>query len=60
MWSLTNDPLKEPDALVEIPPEWSWKLFSKNVRPREVLGHIHITGDEALGKKVLDMVSVMA
>ncbi|MEP2512228.1 MAG: maleylpyruvate isomerase N-terminal domain-containing protein [Reichenbachiella sp.] len=59
-WLLTSGGEKTPDATVEIPAEISWKLFSKSLRPSEIRKQIKITGDEALGEKVLEMVSVMA
>jgi hypothetical protein len=45
---------------VEIPAEIAWKLFSKNVRPDEMLDQVRIAGNIALGRHVLEMVSVMA
>ena len=59
-WLLTSHPKQEPAASVEIPIEISWKLFSKSLRPDDVTKQITIKGDKRLGRKVLDMVSVMA
>ncbi len=59
-WLLTSNPKQEPAASVEIPIEISWKLFSKSLRPDDVSKQITIEGDKRLGRKVLDMVSVMA
>jgi hypothetical protein len=49
-----------PAATITIPPDISWKLFSKSIRPDEVLPYIQATGDLVLGERALHMVSVMA
>ncbi|MEO9965752.1 MAG: maleylpyruvate isomerase N-terminal domain-containing protein [Reichenbachiella sp.] len=59
-WSLVSGHQIVPDVQVEIPVDISWKLFSKSLRPSEVLEKIIINGNRTLGKKVLEMVSVMA
>jgi len=41
-------------------PDTSWKLFSKSLRPEQLIGKVKIKGDMELGKVVLSMVSVMA
>jgi len=38
----------------------AWKLFSKSIRKVDVKEGIKINGDEFLGEKILEMVSVMA
>ncbi len=59
-WVLVPDTKEEPITIVEIPAPLSWKLFSKSVRPAEVKDQVTISGDQQLGNKVLEMVSVMA
>lgn len=59
-WQFAKSTADEISASVTIPQEVSWKLFSKSLRPAEVISKITITGDQKLGKKVLEMVSVMA
>ncbi len=59
-WQLTKEVDFEPDAIVEIPIDISWKLFSKSLRPADVIDDVKISGNELLGKSVLQMVSVMA
>lgn len=59
-WKLVDKTDKSPDAIVTIPFDISWKLFSKSLRPEEVLNNINILGNEKLGTQVLEMVSVMA
>jgi uncharacterized protein (TIGR03083 family) len=38
----------------------AWKLFSKSVRKENIKGSFEIRGNEKLGERVLEMVSVMA
>jgi uncharacterized protein (TIGR03083 family) len=45
---------------VIIDPDMAWKLFSKSVRPADVETSVRIMGNQRLGQKVLEMVSVMA
>lgn len=60
-WELVTDPApKAFAATVEIPASISWKLFSKSVRPNDILDQVTISGDSTLGLQVLNMVSVMA
>jgi len=47
-------------ATVSIPPQIAWKLFSKSIRPGEIINHIEINGDSDLAMQVLNMVAVMA
>jgi len=60
IWQLSKTVPGEVSASVTIPPEISWKLFSKSLRPAEAISQVTISGDEKLGRKVLDMISVMA
>ncbi len=59
-WKLQTERESMPTAYVEIPIDLSWVLFSKSIRPHEVMDQIQMHGDTALARKVLDMVSVMA
>lgn len=59
-WELVQSLSDKPTASVTIPPQISWKLFSKSLRPAEVIDQIKISGDTRLGNQVLQMVSVMA
>jgi len=47
-------------ARVTIPSEKAWKIFTLGIRGRDALGCAEISGDRALGEKVLGMVSVIA
>ena len=59
-WLLTKEEVHRIDAQVTMAPETAWKLFSKSWRPQDILDRVEILGDQYLGMKVLDMVSVMA
>lgn len=59
-WELTTFHPEIPSAAVSLDPDTSWKLFSKSVRPDEVMDTIQLSGDADLGHTVLTMVSVMA
>lgn len=59
-WELITPMTKEAHAEVIIPPQIAWKLFSKSVRPQEVLDNVQLFGQKELALRVLDMVSVMA
>jgi hypothetical protein len=62
-WAQTSDPHRSAAATVAMDQDMAWKLVTKR-RSREASRRqfpaIRITGDEALGLHVLDMVSVMA
>ena len=60
-WTLLkNIALNDFAATVSIPPEISWKLFSKSIRPDEIGDKVIMLGDVKLAGQVLKMVSVMA
>jgi hypothetical protein len=59
-WKLVNNGDEKITAETIIDSDIAWKLFSKSIRKEEVKEGITINGDEFLGEKVLDMVSVMA
>lgn len=59
-WTLAENPGNQLSVSVSIPAELSWKLFTKSLKPNQVIDRITIKGDRRLGEKVLEMVSVMA
>ncbi len=59
-WQLIDKATSNPAAYVSIPIELSWVLFSKSIRPKQIIHQIDIKGDKDLGYRVLEMVSVMA
>ena len=59
-WALRKTTTMPPTAVIAIPPETAWKLFSKGITPEEAGNHIQISGDKKLAAVALQMVSVMA
>ena len=46
-------------ATVELDPSDSWKLLTKGLSKTEAEKRVRISGDQMLGKKALDMISIM-
>jgi uncharacterized protein (TIGR03083 family) len=59
-WVLSKGMTANPTTQVIIDPDTAWKLFSKSIRPENVMDVVKINGDKDLGEKTLGMVSVMA
>jgi hypothetical protein len=57
------DSPRPPTAIVTMDQDTAWKLVTKRRSPeaiRQQFPDVRVSGDEALGLHVLDMVSVMA
>jgi uncharacterized protein (TIGR03083 family) len=59
-WSLFDSFTLEPSATVRMDGDTAWRLFTKGLTKPEALARTKITGDQALGEKVLDTVSIIA
>ncbi len=59
-WQLEAETESMPTASITVPVDVSWPLFTKSIRPKEILDKVVIQGDEQLASKVLEMVAVMA
>ena len=59
-WELGQPSAENPSTEVTIEPSIAWKLFSKSLRPDQVINNITITGNQELGEVALTMVSVIA
>lgn len=59
-WSLSKTQSKNIHAEVTLYPDTAWKLFTKGMSPAEAEQKIKFSGNLALGKPVLTMLSVMA
>lgn len=59
-WELLAGGSPKAEARVELKGEDAWKVFTCGIRGKEALGCAKITGDGALGAKVLETVSVIA
>ncbi len=59
-WNLYLDVSDEPHAEVVVDQDIAWRMFTKGLDKRAVRDKIVIAGDQSLGLKVLDMVSIIA
>lgn len=59
-WQLSKQTSAKPAATVTMDPDTSWRLFSKSLRPADLIHRISIQGDESLARTALEMVSFMA
>jgi uncharacterized protein (TIGR03083 family) len=60
VWLLNKEMVVNPGSQIIIDADLSWRLFSKSIRPEEVIDKVIITGNHELGMAALAMVSVMA
>ena len=59
-WKLSKEAATSPIAIVRLPQELAWVLFSKSKRPKDIMADVQIGGDTRLAMRVLEMVAVMA
>ena len=59
-WSLFDSFTLEPSATVRMDGDTAWRLFTKGLGKPQTLARTKITGDQALGEKLLDTVSIIA
>ena len=59
-WAFHEDHELSHAAVVNMSPDIAWQLFSKSMSPVEAVKKVTFSGDHALGKVALKMVSVMA
>ncbi|MEL6970453.1 MAG: maleylpyruvate isomerase N-terminal domain-containing protein [Bacteroidota bacterium] len=59
-WRLASATKTTPTASVTIPQALAWVLFSKSIRPAEIMDQVIMEGDQHLASQVLEMVAVMA
>jgi hypothetical protein len=59
-WILKKENNVKASAIITIDPDTAWKLFSKSLRPENILSKVEITGNEKLAAVALEMISVMA
>lgn len=58
-WGLCEGGGENSEAVVTLPAEKAWKIFTKGIRGEEALTCAEIRGDRALGERVLQMVAVI-
>lgn len=59
-WELSKKTTSDCQAKVKMDPNTAWKLFSKSWKPDQIYDLVTITGDQKLGKKVLEITGFMA
>ncbi len=59
-WELYLDSSVAPTARVVLDQDRAWRLFTKGISPSEALATATLEGDPALGRRALDMVSIIA
>lgn len=59
-WQVALHATEPPTTVVRIDADAAWKLISKSWRPADAAPYIQITGNEALGRRALEMVAFMA
>src|SRR5690606_23228401 len=59
-WVLSKSDIQFPTTEIIIDPDLSWKLFSKSIRPEQIIDQIEVIGRRDLAETALNMVSVMA
>ncbi len=59
-WVLYHGAAPEPDAEVELPEDAAWRLFTKGLSSGNARSRAVLRGDEALGGKLLETISIIA
>jgi len=59
-WSLYKAVELQPVCVVTMDQETCWRLFTKGIDKEQARAGVQIEGDEALGEKMLDTVSIIA
>lgn len=59
-WGLVKEPDAEPAALVKIPQEIAWRIFTKGIDRNLAGAQIDIQGDPHLGNLVLELTAIVA
>lgn len=59
-WELHVGESPAPAARVTLAGEDAWKIFTKGISGRDAIARAELSGNRALGEKVLEMVSVIA
>lgn len=59
-WQLSSNKPNIITATISIPPDVSWKLFTKGISAEQAKAQVAIKGDEQLASIILNMVAVIA
>ena len=58
-WELGTGPPAAPRARVALEAETAWRLWTKGIRPDAAQAAVSLSGDRALGLRVLDAVAII-
>lgn len=59
-WKLYQGAAEAPEAVVDLPEDTAWRLFTKGISPTQAGEQARITGNLALGEQVLETVAILA
>lgn len=59
-WLLYKSVEQPPDAIVTMDQETCWRLFTKGINKTQAKAHTTIEGDQRLGEKIFETVSIIA
>lgn len=59
-WQLYQGAVEAAQAVVELPEDIAWRLFTKGITPAQARGKATLSGDPSLGERVLETVSILA
>ena len=58
-WRLIASPAGEKISETTIPQEIAWRIFTKGIAHEDARAQVRLTGDEALGLRILKMISIV-
>jgi hypothetical protein len=59
-WRLFAGRDSKATSFLRVDQDLAWRLFTKGISPDLALPNVQLYGDEVVGRKVLDMVTIMA
>lgn len=59
-WKISPHSIDNIKATLILTPDIAWQLFTKALRPEDIIGQVQITGDYQLASTALTMIAVMA
>jgi hypothetical protein len=59
-WQLFSGRTPQAACRVRIEQDLAWRLFTKGANPEDAHDQVQIEGEVALGRPILEMVSIMA
>ena len=59
-WKLYQGTADAPEAVVDLPEDVAWRLFTRGITPVQAREQAKVTGSISLGQRVLETVSILA